>query len=504
MPTATQIADVAVGACLVAAGAVAWARRPSSRVGLLLGLTAATWFAGSVIDVALYLHRGPLVHLHLAYPTGRLRGWPSRITVAVAYVTAAVYSWARNDWVTIAVAGLVAATAASVFIPTLGPTRRALLPALGAALAFAGVLAFSAIARLAGWDIAEGVLWVYFAVVAVVAVVLVVDLLRGRWAEAIVTGLVVDLGGHTGTGGLQNALGRAIGDRTLVVGYWMPREQHYADDAGRTVEVERPAPGRSVTPIDDDGEPLAVLVHDDAVLVNRDHIEAVAAAARLAVSNTRLQDEAEARIEELAASRRRIVAAADIQRARLERELREGTQTRLDGVADLLDRSIGLAPTSLAGEIAKLDDELRMATAEVDELAKGIHPRALVDGGLAAALPALGARAGLPVHVDVDSGRLPPSIEAALYFVCSEAVTNAAKHAQAANVSIVVSRQTAQIVAEISDDGVGGADPGRGSGLRGLADRVETVGGTLAIDSPPGGGTRIQAAIPLDDDRGSR
>lgn len=501
MPTAAQIADTVVGAGLIGASAVAWWRRPSSRVGLLLGITAAAWFAGSLIDSALYLHRGPLVHLHLAYPTGRLHGWPSRVTVAVAYVTAVVYPLARNDWVTIAVAGLVAATAAGVFIPTLGPTRRALLPALGAALAFAGVLAFSAFARLAGWDISEGVLWAYFAVIASVAVVLVVDLLRGRWAEAVVAGLVVDLSERAGTRGLRGALARAIGDRTLLIGYWNPAEQHYGDNNGHTVDIDGLPPGRSVTPILDDGEPLAVLVHDDAVLVDRDHIGAVAAAARLAVSNMRLQAEAEARIEELAASRRRILAAADTQRVQLARELREGTQTRLTGVAGLLEQSVKLAPRSLVDEIGQLEDELRLAASELDELAKGIHPKTLVDGGLPAALPALGARAGLPVRVEVEVGRLPGPVEAALYFVCSEAVTNAAKYSQAAALSIMVNRRAHQVVACISDDGVGGADPQRGSGLRGLADRVETFGGSLEIGSPLGAGTRIQAAIPLDADR---
>ena len=145
LTAAAQLADFAVGACLVVASAIAWRRRSSSQVWMLFGLAGVTWFAGSVFVGALYLHRGPLVHLLLAYPTGRARNWLSRVAVVVGYATAIVYAWAQNDSLTIIVAGLVAVAAASEFLPAVGPTRRALLPTLGAALAYAGVLAFSAI-----------------------------------------------------------------------------------------------------------------------------------------------------------------------------------------------------------------------------------------------------------------------------------------------------------------------------------------------------------------------
>ena len=352
-------------------------------------------------------------------------------------------------------------------------------------------------AQLAGWEITEGVLWAYYAVVVAVTLVLLFDLLRGRWAEDVMSGLVVDLGGRAGTGGLRGALGRAIGDRTMAIGYWIPSEQRYADDTGATVEVESVSPGHSVMPIDEDGAPLAVLVYDDAVLVDRDHIEAVAAAARIAVSSIRLQAEAQARVEELEASRRRIVVAEDAQRDRIEHELREGTQARLARVTELLNQSIEAARVPISGQISELETELDKTGAELDELAKGIHPRLLVDGGLAAALPELAARARLPVRIDVSQDRLPERIEAALYFVCSEALTNTAKYAQAATVSIVVTHRMRDVVADIRDDGVGGADPERGSGLQGLTDRIETLGGSVAITSPPSAGTHLRVRIPL-------
>ncbi len=499
MPAALEVADVAVGAGLVVGSIVAAARRPSSRVGLLLAVAGATWFAGDASRQLLYLHRGALVLLLLAYPTGRLRGWTSRATVAVAYATAAVRPWARNDTLTIAVAMLVAVTAAGVFVPTLGRTRRALLPALGAALAFAAMLAVAASQRLAGWDFADGVAWAYDIVVLAVALILVVDLVRGRWGEAVVSGLVVDLGGRTGTEGLRGALGRALGDRSLAIGYWSPEARCYVDESGATLGVDELAPGRVATPIGQGGEPLAVLVHDAAVLDDPAYVQSVTAAAQLAVSSARLADESHGRIEALAASRRRIVRAADAQRERLGRELRYGTQVELTRVAELLKAARCAASRSdpgLSDRIAHLEEQLSQARDELDQLAQGIHPLALVDGGLAAALPTLADRAGVPVSLDVHVGPLPGPVEAALYFVCAEALTNAAKYAHANNVAVEVSGARDAARVEIADDGIGGADAAGGSGLRGLADRIETLGGTLAVDSPPGLGTRVRAVVP--------
>jgi len=235
------------------------------------------------------------------------------VTVVAAYVDAVIQPIARNDVLTLVLASLVAATALDGYLRSSGTARRAGTPALGAALAFAGVLAFGAIQRLAGWDADRQALWAYEVVIACLTVVLLVDLLRGRWAEAVVTDLVIDLGRQADTGTLRDELGRALGDRSLVLGYWLPEETRYVDDVGRPVELPEPGAGRAVTPIANDGEPVAVLVHDPAVLQDTPLVEAVASTARIAVSNARLQAEVRARVLELAASRRRIIEAADAQ-----------------------------------------------------------------------------------------------------------------------------------------------------------------------------------------------
>ena len=488
------LADLAVGCVLFTCGAIAWDRRRKSRVGPLMSLAGLTWFLGTVFEPALFLHRGPLVHLHLSYPTGRL---PTRLAsgvVAVAYVDAAIEPIARNDIATLALSAAVALAAVQVFAGTSGPARKAGGPAFAAALAFAGVLAFAAIGRQAGWN-DTAILLVYDAVIASVVLLLTVDLLRERWADAVVTGLVLDLGREFGGATLRSTLAEALGDPSLVVGYPLPETGALVDDGGEPVSLPAPGSGRAVTPIDDGGERLAVLVHDDALLADHRLVESVAAAARLAMTNARLQAEALSRSAELQASRRRIVEAADAQRRRLEEELRLGAARRLETVAALLADARSADGTE-ANAIEALGRELDGARRELRELAQGIHPTALTDAGLLPAVTLLAERS--PMHVEVTGtvGRLSPTAEAALYFVCSEAITNAVKHASATSVRIELSREPAAVVVTVTDDGVGGADTAGGSGLRGLADRVEALGGRLRIESPSGGGTRLVARVP--------
>jgi signal transduction histidine kinase len=492
------VADAVVGLVLVTCGVVAWERRGESRVGPLMALAGYTWFAGNLWPQLLYLHRGPLVHLHISYPTGRLRRRIAQATVVAAYIDAAAEPIARNDVVTLILATLVAVAAADVFLRASGTARRAGIPALAAALAFACVLGLGAVQRLAGWDADREVLWAYDIVIACLAVVLLVDLLRGRWAEAVVADLVVDLGKRADTGTLRDELGRALGDRSLVLGYWLPEEARYVDDAGRPVELPEPGAGRAVTPIAHDGEPVAMLVHDASVLEEPTLVDAVASAARLAVSNARLQAQVRARVLELAASRRRIVEAADAQRRRLERELRDGAERRLAFVAGLIEEARADADGPAEAMLTDVEEEVRGARAELHDFAQGIHPSTLTEGGLAAALPALTIRAGLPVELAVAVGRLAPIVEAAVYFLCSEALANAAKYADAARMTIDVTESNGLVLVAIADDGIGGADASRGSGLRGLADRVEALGGRLSVRSPMGGGTRLDATIPVD------
>ena len=491
------VADGAVGLILVTCGLIAWERRGESRVGPLMVLSGYTWFAGNFWSQLLYLHRGPLVHLCISYPTGRLRRRLAQVTVAAAYVDALVRPIAQNDVITLVLAGLVAAAALDGFLRASGTARRAGVPALAAALAFAGVLAFGAVERLAGWNADREALWAYDIVIGCLAVLLLIDLLRGRWAEAVVADLVVDLGKRADTLTLQDELGRALGDRSLVLGYWLPEEGRYVDDAGRPVELAEPGAGKAVTPIEHDGQPVAVLVHDEAVLEDQALVEAVASAARLAVSNARLQAEVRARVLELAASRRRIVDAADMQRRRLGRELHEGAARRLGDVASLLEQARGEVDGPAALEVAEVEEELRAARAELHDFAQGIHPSALTHGGLAAALPELASRAGMPVELELSAGRLAPAVEAAVYFLCSEALANAAKHAQATRVTIGVTQRGGRLLVVIADDGLGGAAPAGGTGLHGLTDRIEALGGRLSVESLPRQGTRLLAELPV-------
>ena len=495
---ALVVADAVVGLVLVTCGVVAWQRRGESRVGPLMVLSGYTWFAGNLWSQLLYLHRGPLVHLHISYPTGRLRRRLAQVTVAAAYVDAIVEPLARNDVLTLVLAGLVAAAALDGYLRASGTARRAGVPALAAALAFAGVLAFGAIQRLAGWDLDREALWAYDIVIACLAVTLLIDLLRGRWAEAVVADLVVDLGKQADTGTLRDELGRALGDRSLVLGYWLAEEGRYVDDAGQPVELPETGAGKAVTPIAHDGEPVAVLVHDEAVLEDAALVESVASAARMAVSNARLQAEVRARVLELAASRRRVVEAADAQRWRLERELRQGAEQRLASVSALLTQAREDADEGAAAQLVAVENELDGARVELRDFARGIRSTALTEGGLPAALPELALRAGMPVELEVSTGRLAPAIEAGVYFLCAEALANAAKHAEATSVRIGVSQSSARLRVAIADDGVGGADPARGTGLRGLADRIEALGGRLSVESLPHQGTRLLAEIPVD------
>ena len=328
--------DAAAGFALVFLGLLAWSQRPRSGVGPIMAAAGFAWFLGTFWGWALYLHRGPLAHLILAYPSGRLSSRLERTAVAAAYAYGAIYPVAANDYATVAFAvGLVALSTRQYSVAT-GPVRRARMSALTAAAAFGLVLTLGAADRLAGVGTGLPVLAAYDVVVGLIAVGLFADLLWGRWSQATVTGLVVDLGRPAAAGTLRDRLARALGDPSLEIGYWVAEHGHYVDESGRPIELPPAGAERVVTPIDDGGHQVAALVHDAAILDDPGLISAVASAARLAVSNAQLQAEVRARVAEVDASRRRIVEAADEQRRRLELELRQGAQRRLARVAELV------------------------------------------------------------------------------------------------------------------------------------------------------------------------
>jgi signal transduction histidine kinase len=304
--------------------------------------------------------------------------------------------------------------------------------------------------------------------------------------------------GEARSGTVRGQLSRALGDPSLEIGYWLPDRAVFVDTEGRVLALPDAGSGRSVTVVEREGQPVAALIHDPAVLEDPGLLEAVTSAAQLAAANTRLWAEVQARVEELAASRRRILEAGDEERRRLEHRLHEGAEAQLGKLAGTLRRGQGSAfGEQTRSQIAHAEEQLGGTREELGRLAQGLHPRVLAEHGLADALAVLAKDLPLPVEIKVTGNQLPPPVAAAAYFVCAEALTNTAKHAAAARVTVAVTASEGRVRVEIADDGVGGADPARGSGLRGLADRVATLGGTLQVQSVPGRGTRLAADIPL-------
>jgi hypothetical protein len=390
-------ADATVGLAFIGLGVVAWQRRPSSRSGLLMVATGLAWFVGSFADAALFLHRGPFVHLLVGYPRGRPRSRLEQLVVAAAYADGAVYPLARQDAVTI----VLAVTAAAVLVGYLragGPERRARAAALAATAAVVLVLGLGALGRIVGAGTAAAWLWAYQGVLVLVAVGLFADLLWGRWTQATITGLVVDLGEPEQAGTLRAKLARAVGDPSLLVAYRLPDADGYVDEAGWPVALPAAGANRAVTYLHQGGRQIGALVHDPAVLDDPDLVSAAAAAAGVALANVRLQAEVRARVAEVEASRRRIVEASDAQRRRLERELRQGAERRLAHVTELLGDRGAL--------VAGVQRELQAARAALTEFARGVHPRTLTEAGLAAALAELRAQCPVPVQVSVPEQRL--------------------------------------------------------------------------------------------------
>jgi signal transduction histidine kinase len=216
----------------------------------------------------------------------------------------------------------------------------------------------------------------------------------------------------------------------------------------------------------------------------------------------RLDADLRARVEELRTSRARLVRAGDTERRRLERNLHDGAQARLVGLALLIGharRTVERDPQETAALLDRAMDELKTSLAELRELARGIHPAVLTDHGLEPALHVLADRVPVPVSIDADTGgRLAAPVEIAVYFVVSEALTNVAKYAQATAATVCVRRAEGRVTVEVSDDGIGGAQAAEGSGLRGLEDRVAALDGTLSLVSPPGEGTHLRVEIPCE------
>jgi len=297
---------------------------------------------------------------------------------------------------------------------------------------------------------------------------------------------------------VREALAEQLGDRTLAIAYWLPERELFVDERGHPVTLPEPGTSKAWTAVAHHGNRVAAIIHDAELQARPELVEAAAAAAVLALDNERLKADLNARLEDLRASRRRIVEATVETRRRLERDLHDGAQQRLVSLSvdlQLLRGRVAGEPALelLHSAIATLGE----AQTELRELARGIHPPMLADLGLVPALDSLAQRSAVPVELDLRlNGRFPKQVETAGYFVVAEALTNVVKYACATHARLTASNSGGVLWLEVGDDGVGGADPANGSGLRGLSDRVAALDGELVIDSPVGNGTRVTARIP--------
>jgi signal transduction histidine kinase len=568
----SHLLDVTVGLSFFGAGIVALDRRPGNVIGLLMVAFAASWFVGNwgnfvpvfpTLGFVAGLFGAPLlVHIALTYPSGRLRTSFDRVVLGTFYAVAAAVGLVgmltfprrepgciRCPWTPLFVPNRTVFDAvnrlndrsALVLVPLFLAAiwlrwrhasqgeRRELAPWWAAASLLAGVYLLGAFASPDPQEGFSYLLWELRAVLQVSApIVFVWGLLQTRLARSAVGDLVVALDRPLPPGGLQAALAQTLADPGLEVVYALDGGCGWVDADGQPVALPPPGAGRGArvaTVVERNRRPLAALVHDPAL--DPGLVRAAGAAAGMAIENERLHAQVRAQLDEVRASRARIVQASDEERRRIERNLHDGAQQRLLTLSLALHtarrqlQALGAdADPALVATVRGASEELRLAIDELRELARGIHPAILTDEGLGPALASLAGRTAVPVtlvEVPPGPGRLPRPIEAAAYFVVSEALANLTKYAHAASASVLMhldhddqpagtnaGAQAGHVVGllvEVCDDGVGGADPARGSGLRGLHDRVAAVGGRLSVTSPPGQGTVVQAWLPCHADQ---
>jgi signal transduction histidine kinase len=545
------VRDLLVGWTFAVAGVVAWWRQPADRSWVLMEVEAFTWFfsnlQGSGVRALLAagialgaLNQAVLVHLVLSFPGGRLGSRQERLIVAVAYVLAiggGLVMVAGNgpgfdpyrcagcsagpvpgleghpelvsllDRGVEAVAAVLSLAAVAVIVHrwknTTAPGRE-ILTATWLAIWVCVLLLVShaaeAVSVEPGHQTGSWFVWASDLAQLAVPLGIMLVVLRIRLKQAAVGELLLELGSEPRPGRLQAGLAEVLGDVSLRVALWEPAGGAYTDVHGRPLTLPVGDPGRSVERVELEGRRLGAIVHDAALAAEPDLLTSAVAAARLALETRTRHAELQARAEQAEAARARIMEAADHERRRVERDLHDGAQQRLVTLSlslrTALQRANGQPDRYLRTALSEAVDELQVGLAELRELARGIHPAILTQRGLSGAIESLAARMTLPVETCVIVGRCPPHIEAAAYFAICEALTNVAKHASASVARVNAERIDDLLVVEVSDDGVGDADPGRGTGLAGLHERVAAYGGRLTLTSPPGGGTRLRFELP--------
>jgi signal transduction histidine kinase len=546
----TAILGPLIGLSFIGTGVFAWWRRPLNRFGLLMTGVGIAWFlAGltesnnsTVFTIGSYvepLYLVLVIQMVLSFPTGRLETFAQRVTIAAGYLDVLAVRlpffllggdissdltgprpdnvFALVDAPDLADVFDYTATfiAVVVLVSTLVllvrkrqaatvPQRRALAPMLWTGLALVGLLGIAFLVDVLGLPSEIGDVAGLLALVAfaVLPFAFLAGLVRSRYSRAGAVGELIErLNNPEADRSLGLALADALGDRSLKLVYWRPSAGHYVTYDGRPVALPEPGSGRAVTEVEREGIRVGAIIHDAALGEEPGLVRAVAASAALALENERLGAELRARLDELQSSRSRLVEVSMFERRRLERDLHDGAQQRLVALSlqlGLAKRRLEEGQSGPAG--AMLDaarDELARALEELRELARGIHPAVLTDRGLEPALEALAERAPLPVSLDqMPAERLPAPVEAAAYFVVAEALTNVVKYADASTAAVRIRRNGSYAVVEVRDDGVGGADPTVGTGLRGLADRLAALDGRLEVHSPPGEGTTVRAEVP--------
>jgi signal transduction histidine kinase len=533
---------VTAGLVLVMAGLVTSFSRPAERIGDLAVLAGLVWFA----PVFVGWDKGPpvvrslgmlaagfafplLLHLVLTDPSGRLHGAATRALMFMVYLEAVlaavglalfrkpffdpncwanctdnsflVYSLPRlarvievaDRWFTAAAAAALVAICTWRLLRDSGPARRRLLPVALPAVLLAGAIIAHAVAlqRMPLEDPADRAFQTIFVVGCVAVLLLAAGLLwvtvRMRLQRRAVARIIASLGQAPPPGSLQAALAKAIGGPELQIAYWLPDAQHYMDATGRPVAAPVAGPGRAVTALVRDGRQVAVVSHTAAL---PDLERELGAAVRLALENERLQAEALAQLDQLRASRIRIVETGDAERRRLERDLHDGAQQRL--LALSYDLRLARAQAQADGDsqtgslLTQATGQAQAALEELRELAHGIYPAILTEAGLAPALATLADAAPLPVEIrDAAQGRYPAGVETAAYLLVAEALDDAAgRDASHATVSAV--RDGGRLMVMVEDDGTG-----RATGMVQLADRVGALDGRLTVEP-----TRLGAEFP--------
>ena len=524
-----------VGVPYIVAGVIAWWRRPQSALGPLMvagGLasafsgwqvadSAAPYTLGAAFDIvpaALFLH------VCLAFPDGRLRSRFERLLVGLAYASAvglqlvklglggvesanlveishqprAVSLVEDVQLLSLTVACLAGVAVIARRTRFFRPRRRSLALVIDSfALALVMVALLFTMATF-DWPGFREVQRVTLFVVGLSPLAFLLGLLDARLARSSIGDLILELRSDPAPHDLRDALAQALRDPSLALAYWLPDFHTYVDLDGRPIRLPDDDE-RATTLIDRNDEHVAALLHGRALGDEHQLLEAVGAAAGMSLENARLQAELRARVEELRGSRARVIDAGQKERQRLERNLHDGAQQRLIALSlrlSLLEKLLPAEPEARE-ELDAARREIALSLDELRDVARGIHPAVLSGHGLAVAVESLAAHAPLPVRLAIDlAGRLPERVEVAAYYVVSEGLANVAKHARAAEASVSLEQEEDRLVVEVVDDGVGGADTEGGSGLRGLADRVEALGGRLRVWTPLGGGTRVQAEIP--------